>query len=328
MAPSADAPKAFVHVDLDGLWTLAGAYGFPEGNAFQDDPVFRHGLARLLDLLDRHAIKATWFIVGRDLELDWKAQKVRTIAERGHALGNHSYNHWIGMERLGESPVLKDLSMAQEAIARVTGVRPVGFRAPGYDAGPKAWKACRQAGLRYDASRLPTCWRPLLRAYARRLRRSVRAEWHPAPVEPPDLGPVSQYGSGPWWDNRPRRWGGAQTDGGLLCLPLAVSPILRLPLQASFGMLLGAAVTRRALQGLARRGGPILYLLHGLDATAPEECHAYLPERISRRRAFRVPLETRLEFIAEALGVLRRVAEIRTTEECLGALSVAAGRGA
>ena len=45
-AQTGGRPPGFVHVDLDGLWTLAGCYGYPEGVSFTQDPVFDQGLPR------------------------------------------------------------------------------------------------------------------------------------------------------------------------------------------------------------------------------------------------------------------------------------------
>ena len=102
---SSAKPPGFVHVDLDGLWTLAACYGFDERTSFEHDPIFEYALPRLLDLLDRLSIKATFFIVGRDLELDYKRRAVAQIVDHGHELGNHSYSYSIGLEGLPTFPM-------------------------------------------------------------------------------------------------------------------------------------------------------------------------------------------------------------------------------
>lgn len=57
---------------------------------FDDGPDDDHTLA-VLDILDRHCIKATFFLVGQ--EVDNAPQIVREIARRGHTLGSHTYSH-------------------------------------------------------------------------------------------------------------------------------------------------------------------------------------------------------------------------------------------
>ena len=58
----------------------------------------------------------------------------------------------------------------------VAGRRPLGFRAPGYTAGPRLLTELSRAGLRYDGSVLPTRAAPLLRFLANRLRAQIRRE--------------------------------------------------------------------------------------------------------------------------------------------------------
>ena len=52
------------------------------------DPV---NTPRMLDLLDRHGVKATFFMMGRSVER-WP-DVARAVLARGHEIGNHSYSH-------------------------------------------------------------------------------------------------------------------------------------------------------------------------------------------------------------------------------------------
>ncbi len=74
---------------------------------FDDGPNPSHTPA-LLELLGRHGVKATFFLIGREAER--YPQLVERIVEEGHVLGNHSYSHpmfdaltlteqWIEVER-------------------------------------------------------------------------------------------------------------------------------------------------------------------------------------------------------------------------------------
>lgn len=312
-APMAPTP-GFVHVDLDGLWTLAGCYGYPEGTSYGEDPVFERALDRLLNLFDVLELKATFFIVGRDLEHPAKARAIRAIAELGHELANHSWSHPFGLEELSSAELKNEIDRTSERIAAVSGQRPLGFRAPGYAAGPRVLAACGRAGLRYDGSRLPTSLGPLLRWLAGRLRDQVRRELKLA--SPPPAGVAArQYGGGgsldPEWFVPPE--GGAR----ILRLPVAVSPLLRIPVHASLGITLGAPFVKRALRRLARRGQPLTYLIHGLDALGPEDLAGRLPQALLRTRPFRVPLKTRLDFLTAVLSDLKERTRIERTRDWL-----------
>jgi peptidoglycan/xylan/chitin deacetylase (PgdA/CDA1 family) len=85
----------------------------------------RVGVPRLLDLLERYELPATFFIPGHTV--DSYPELVREIASRGHEIGHHGYLH--------ENPTLfgddeaAERAMYQrgiDTIQRVTGKRPVG----------------------------------------------------------------------------------------------------------------------------------------------------------------------------------------------------------
>ena len=303
---SSSPPPGFVHVDLDGLWTLAGCYGFPEGDSFQNDPVFERALPRLLALLDEMGLRATFFIVGRDLESPAKAGAVAEIARRGHELANHSWSHRLGLEEVPGEAQQDEIERASAAIAAICGRRPLGFRAPGYTAGPNLLGACGRAGIRYDGSLLPTRAAPLLRLMAGRLRARVRREL---------AGAAEAGGMADGIAGAGRQYGGAgglapewfrPADGGppVLRLPLAVSPLLRLPLHASLGRLLGLKFVVTGLRRLARRGHPVTFLVHGLDLLGAEELEGRLPRALSETRPFQSPLSEKLDFLRQALAAL------------------------
>jgi peptidoglycan/xylan/chitin deacetylase (PgdA/CDA1 family) len=70
---------------------------------------------RLLDLLDAHDAKATFFLIGRWAEAE--PGLVREIAARGHAIGNHTYTHPT-MPLHGADMLREDLSRCRDAVER------------------------------------------------------------------------------------------------------------------------------------------------------------------------------------------------------------------
>ncbi|MEC8946775.1 MAG: polysaccharide deacetylase family protein [Actinomycetota bacterium] len=83
----------------------------------------------LLDLLDHHGARATFFLLGRNLAARWGSDQVQDLLNRGHAVGNHSIHH----RRLTEYhpwSVAADLEGASVLIADRTGYRPTCWRAP------------------------------------------------------------------------------------------------------------------------------------------------------------------------------------------------------
>ncbi len=309
----APRPPVFIHIDLDGLWTLAGCYGYPEGKSFVEDPVFERAPERLAGLLAAAGVKGTFFISGRDLERPEKRAAVAALARAGHELANHGWGHRIDLEALEPAGVEAELRRAQEAIGAVAGEAPWGYRAAGYAAGPKVLEACARVGIRYDGSVLPTPWAGVLRRMAEGLRNRVARECGGGGGKPAPGG-EPQYGRG---GSMKAQWYRAAGGKRVLRLPLAVSPVLRLPLQASMGIMLGEARVRRGLAALARRGEPVTWLLHGMDVMAPEELAGRLPAALAGHRGFRVGLEERMRFISGVLEELGRVGSIVRTRDWL-----------
>lgn len=82
---------------------------------------------RLLDILDRYGVKTTFFLAGYWVEK--YPEYVRKIAERGHEIGNHSYEH-PHMNSLSKEAIRADLLRNHELLVELTGTRPVLFRPP------------------------------------------------------------------------------------------------------------------------------------------------------------------------------------------------------
>ncbi len=83
---------------------------------------------QVLDLLDRHGARATFFVVGRKAEEH--PDLMREIVARGHEVGNHSHAHSNAFAFLGPRGMHREVARAQEAIAGVSGRWPRLFRAP------------------------------------------------------------------------------------------------------------------------------------------------------------------------------------------------------
>lgn len=94
---------------------------------FDDGPNPR-ATTRILDVLARENVEATFFVLGR--HADRWPDLVRRMAEEGHQLGNHGYWH-RKLHRRTPAYVRDDLSRGTEAIVRASdGARPRHFRAP------------------------------------------------------------------------------------------------------------------------------------------------------------------------------------------------------
>lgn len=85
---------------------------------------------RLLDLLAKHRVKATFCVVGRNVAAH--PDLVRRIAAEGHTLCNHTWQHSLTLGREKPAVILADLRRTNEAIRQaVPGAEIRYMRAPG-----------------------------------------------------------------------------------------------------------------------------------------------------------------------------------------------------
>ncbi len=93
---------------------------------FDDGPHDIHTL-KILDLLDEHKAKATFFMLGN--RIDFYPAIVEEISKRGHELGNHTWNH-KDLTSLNDEEINKEIQMTSDAIEKATGKQPTVFRPP------------------------------------------------------------------------------------------------------------------------------------------------------------------------------------------------------
>jgi peptidoglycan/xylan/chitin deacetylase (PgdA/CDA1 family) len=110
----------------------------------------------LLDLFDRHAVRATFFLIGKFVRTC--PDLASEIAARGHQLGNHTESHanLIFKSRAG---LRDELARCQEAIATATGAEPPRWMRPPYGyRSPLLGGVIRGAGMQGVAMWSKICW--------------------------------------------------------------------------------------------------------------------------------------------------------------------------
>jgi peptidoglycan/xylan/chitin deacetylase (PgdA/CDA1 family) len=109
-------------------------------------------LPRILNVLDRHQVPATFFIPAMNIMLH--PEMVPSIVARHHEIGVHGWIHefWPGIGDVAKERQL--LNQSIEYLTKAAGKRPVGVRAPGSGFSPHTFDLIRQAGFLYDSSLL------------------------------------------------------------------------------------------------------------------------------------------------------------------------------
>ena len=83
---------------------------------------------KILDLLDKYQIKATFFVVGENAQ--YYKTSLMEIVNRGHELGNHTFSHTIIKGKSAED-IAAEIEGCRDAIYNICGENTVLFRPPG-----------------------------------------------------------------------------------------------------------------------------------------------------------------------------------------------------
>lgn len=100
---------------------------------------------RVLELLERHGARATFFCIGERVAAH--AALARELIARGHAIENHSQRHLLHFSLLGPRRLRAEIERAQETIGAATGEAPRFFRAPAGLRNPFLDPLLQQLGL-------------------------------------------------------------------------------------------------------------------------------------------------------------------------------------
>ena len=84
---------------------------------------------RILDILKKEDVKATFFVIGHTD--DFSKKMYRRIVKEGHTLGMHSYSHIYSELYKSTASFEKDVEKIQNYLQKVTGITPVYYRFPG-----------------------------------------------------------------------------------------------------------------------------------------------------------------------------------------------------
>jgi hypothetical protein len=220
-------PYASLSLDLDNKWSYLKTHGDPQWSTYPTYLPFV--VPRILAMLARKRLTITFFIVGRDAADPANADVLRAIADAGHEIGNHSYEHEPWLHRYSDERVDAEIANAEDAIARATGMQPRGFRGPGYSLSDATLAVLARRGYLYDASTLPTFIGPLARAYYFATSRMSIAERRERAAL---FGSVADA----LLPLRPYRW--STPNGALLEIPVTTLPFVRSPIHFSYQLML------------------------------------------------------------------------------------------
>jgi len=255
-------PLATISLDLDNQWSYMKIHGDEGWDKYPS--YFDIFIPHVLDILDELELKITFFIVGKDAESEENRKYLRMITDRGHEVGNHSYNHESWLQSYSYEEIEKEIIAAEKAIENATGKIPKGFRGPGFSWSLDLLKVLVKRGYLYDASTLPTYLGPLARKYYF-MKSDLSKEEKKARKE--------LFGKFSEGFRKLKPYFFRLDDGRkILEIPVTTMPLLKLPFHLSYLIYINniSAVLMRSYLSLALflcriTRTPISFLLHPLD---------------------------------------------------------------
>lgn len=217
------------------------------------------GFENFHSFLEDYNIPATLFMVGNDFKNPINQSMIRAMADSGHEIANHSMTHPQGFRLLSVEQKEREIAGMENICMQVIGKRPVGFRSPGWNIGDDTLAILKRRGYLYDSSVNPTFLMPLLKMLHWHAMRGTCRENRTT------LGHL-YYMFAP---TRPYRTShkriGTRGRGGVIELPLTVTPIFRLPFWATSLLAIGREFFKTSYRLLKSCGWPIQLQFHLSD---------------------------------------------------------------
>lgn len=252
---------AAVSVDLDEIGCYSAIHGLEPPSRDAARAIYRRALPRLRRLFDEEDLRGTFFAIGSDVDEE-NAPRLRALVDEGHEVANHTFSHHYDFTRRDLVEIEEEIKRGMDVIEEATGVRPVGFRAPGYTITDPVFEVLRKLRVRYDASVFPCPAYYFAKVAAIQAIRAGGRRSHSIVDDPRVLGaPADPYRVGqPYW--KPGK--------GIIELPIGVSRGPRLPYIGTSVVLAGALGARLLTRTIV--GRPLVCLeLHGMDLADADE---------------------------------------------------------
>ncbi|WP_455925384.1 polysaccharide deacetylase family protein [Pseudomonas putida] len=107
------------------------------------------GVPRILDLLARHHIKASFFVPGHTA--DSHPGLVEQLLKAGHEVGHHGHMH-LRSDKVSTQEQVDEMHRGLEALARAGAPKPAGYRSSSWELTPETFEMIVEHGFQYDSS--------------------------------------------------------------------------------------------------------------------------------------------------------------------------------
>ncbi|HEX8370505.1 MAG TPA: polysaccharide deacetylase family protein [Pyrinomonadaceae bacterium] len=295
-------PIASLSLDLDNKWSYMKTHG---DAGWESLPSYLDAcVPRVLRFLRERNLNITFFIVGQDAALEKNAEAIGQIAGENHEIGNHSFRHEPWLHLYTKQELIDEFQKTEEALEKVTGQMPKGFRGPGYSLSPTVLEVLSERDYEYDCSTLPTYIAPLARAYY----------FFKSPEMSDEEREKRKKLFGKFADGfqslKPYKW--KIGEKSLVEIPVTTLPVFKTPIHASyviylstFSKSLARTYWKTAIDMCRLTRTELSLLLHPLDFLSGEDA----PE-LKFFPAMNLPAEEKLEFLSEILEIFTSKFEV------------------
>jgi len=297
--------QASINIDVDTLCILAEAYNIPSQKCA--NITFSKIIPRMLDFFKIHDVSATFFVVGKYAKKKENKPIFSRMVSDGHEIANHTYNHKPNFSKLSFNEKVFEILECQDAVKEVTGIEPVGFRAPGWDIDSDSIKILEKNHFVYDSSICPSSFMQFIPKVMNFLNQKKtawesigRKEYSLAQKQPyhPDLNQIWSEG-----------------DSTLVELPVSTFSPFSIPFYATTFLTLHPAFFTPAFRLVNGRNNYLNFQLHSVDFIDQEkELPLYLNSTL-KHPAMRFTLSRKFEFFQKSISLIKKEYAILTLKE-------------
>jgi len=295
---------ASLSLDLDNQWSYMKTHGDAGWESFPSylDLV----VPRMLTFLKARNMTITFFVVGQDAALEKNREALLSVREAGHEIANHSFNHEPWLHLYSRQELENEFEKTEDALESITGIRPVGFRGPGFSLNSTVLDVLTERNYEYDCSTLPTYIAPLARAFYFLKSPRITVE------EREKLKRLFGKAADGLQTLRPHF-----VRGDLVEIPVTTFPGVKTPVHASYLMYLSTfspalarAYWRMAVAACRATGVEPSFLLHPLDFLGGEDV-----AELKFFPGMNVSSERKIELLGYAVDLLGAHFDVRSMRE-------------
>jgi len=107
------------------------------------------GVPRILELLARHGIAATFFVPGHTADVH--PGLVERLLRAGHEIGHHGHMH-LRSDRISAESQVEEMERGLESLAKAGAPKPAGYRSSSWEITPETFALVVDKGFTYDSS--------------------------------------------------------------------------------------------------------------------------------------------------------------------------------